>query len=83
MEEPRLVNAVRGYHVVTKNNVQKMQSSLSVYWQRCSSKTCISSKITTVILSFDWQWYFCRVNMSRHCQPMVQVSFFVGLSSIY
>jgi hypothetical protein len=61
-----------------------MEPSLSVYQQRCSSKTCISSRITAVILSFDQQWYFFRVNMMPpHRMTMVHVSFFVGISSIY
>jgi hypothetical protein len=43
----------------------------------------ISYIITTVILSFDWQWNFWRASMWYRCRPMVQVSFFVGISSIY
>jgi hypothetical protein len=43
----------------------------------------IYSRITMVILSFDQQWYFWRVNKWSCRIPAVQVGFVVGISIIY
>ncbi len=39
--------------------------------------------IMAMEVSFDRQWQFWRVNMSPPRMPMVQVSFFVGIYSLY
>jgi hypothetical protein len=57
----------------------KMESSLSVYVLALELLSISSSyRITTVIMR-----YFLRVNMLTRRIPMVQVCFFVGISSIY